>query len=286
MPHSNALKVTPLSAAIGGLVEGVDLTQDLSDAVIGDIRQALLDHKVIFFENQDISPAQQRDFAARFGELHVHPVYPSFPEQPEIMVIDNHKENPTDNDNWHTDVTFIETPPMGSILHACQLPPVGGDTMWSSMTEAYKALSPSMQQFLSTLQAVHDFEHAFPPGRQVAVNAGKETYEDARKKNPPVLHPVIRTHPETGEQGIFVNFGFTSRIKGLRAAESKAILNFLFEHIQKPQFVVRWRWSPNAVAFWDNRNTQHYAVNDYLPHRRIMHRATILGDKPVYRAAA
>jgi taurine dioxygenase len=286
MPHSNALKVTPLSAAIGGLVEGVDLSQPQPDEVVHDIRKALLDRKVLFFENQHITPAQQRDFAARFGELHVHPVYPSFPEQPEIMVLDNHKDNPTDNDNWHTDVTFIETPPMGSMLHAQQLPPVGGDTMWSSMTEAYKALSPAMQAFLSGLEAVHDFTRSFPPGRQVAINAGKDRYEEARLKHPPVLHPVIRTHPETGEPGIFVNFGFTSRIKGLCAAESRMLLKFLHEHIQQPQFIVRWRWTPHAMAFWDNRNTQHYAVNDYLPHRRVMHRATILGEKPFFRTAA
>lgn len=286
MPHSNALKVTHLTAAIGGLVEGVDLAQPQTDAVIGDIRAALLDRKVLFFENQNITPQQHRDFAARFGDLHIHPVYPAVAEAPEVIVLDNHQDNPTDNDNWHTDVTFIETPPMGALLHARQLPPVGGDTLWSSMSAAYRALSPSMQAFLSGLEAEHDFTRSFPPELQASQNAGRERYEEARRKHPPVTHPVIRTHPETGEPGIFVNDGFTTRILGLKPAASRAILDFLNEHIRQPQFTIRWRWSPNALAFWDNRCTQHYAVNDYLPHRRIMHRATILGERPYFRAAA
>jgi taurine dioxygenase len=283
---SNRLNVTPLTGVIGGLVRGVDLSQPISDETIADIRAALLDRQVLFFENQDITARQHIDFAARFGALHTHPLYPAIEGIPEMIVLDNHKDNPTDNDAWHTDVTFIDTPPLGSILHARQLPPVGGDTLWSSMTAAYRGLSPTMQKFLSGLEAVHDFTRSFPAESLVSQGAGRDKYEEARAKNPPVLHPVIRTHPETGEPGIFVNYGYTTRIKGMRGAESKAILDFLFAHIQKPEFIVRWRWSPNAIAFWDNRCTQHYAVNDYLPHRRIMHRATILGDKPVYRAAA
>ena len=283
---SNRLNVTPLTSVIGGLVQGVDLSQPVSDETIADIRAALLDRQVLFFENQDITPRQHIDFAARFGALHTHPLYPAIEGIPEMIVLDNNKDNPTDNDAWHTDVTFIETPPLGSILHARHLPPTGGDTLWSSMTAAYRGLSPTMQKFLSGLEAVHDFTRSFPAESLVSQGAGRAKYEEARLKNPPVLHPVIRTHPETGEPGIFVNNGYTTRIKGMRGLESRAILDFLFAHIQKPEFIVRWRWSPNAIAFWDNRCTQHYAVNDYLPHRRIMHRATILGDKPVYRAAA
>jgi taurine dioxygenase len=286
MALSNRLKVTPLAANIGGLVEGVDLSQNLSDETIADIRGALLDRQVLFFENQDITPRQHIDFAARFGALHTHPLYPAIEGIPEMIVLDNHKDNPTDNDSWHTDVTFIETPPLGSILKAELLPPFGGDTVWSSMTAAYKGLSPTMQKFLSGLYAVHDFTRSFPEESKVSQNAGDTTYAEARRKHPPLLHPVIRTHPETGEPCLFVNNGYTTRIKGMRGLESKAIIDFLFQHIQKPEFCVRWRWSPNAIAFWDNRCTQHYAVNDYLPHRRVMHRATILGDKPYFRAAA
>jgi taurine dioxygenase len=279
------LHVEPLGPAIGALVRGVDLSRPLPDAAVASIRKALLRHQVLFFEDQVLTPEEQRDLAARFGSLHVHPIYPHVRGVPEILLLDNHAGNPTDNDTWHTDVTFIETPPLGSILYARELPPTGGDTLWSSMTAAYEALSPAFRAFLAAGDAVHDFARAFPPDRQASRDAGEIRYELARLAHPPVTHPVIRTHPETGRQGLFVNSGFTTRIDGLSATESAAVLEFLHEHIQKPQFTVRWRWKPGSVAFWDNRCTQHYAVNDYLPHRRVMHRATILGDRPYYRAA-
>lgn len=275
--------VAPLNPTIGARVTGVDLSARLHRDTVAELRAALLRHQVLFFEDQTLTPAQQRDFAAAFGPLHVHPVYPHVDDVPEILVLDNHAGNPTDNDNWHTDVTFIETPPLGSVLYARELPPSGGDTLWSSSTAAFRALSPAFREFLSGLEAVHDFAKSFPPDRQVSRNAGAERYEAARRDHPPVTHPVVRTHPETGEQGLFVNFGFTTKIKGLSPKESSAILRFLFEHVTKPEFVVRWSWTPGSVAFWDNRVTQHYAVNDYLPHRRVMHRATILGDRPFHR---
>lgn len=278
------MRVTPLTPTIGAVVEGVDLAAPMSDDQIGAIRAALLSNQVLFFEDQHMSPMQHRDFAARFGALHTHPLYPGVPEAPELFILDNHKENPTDNDAWHTDVTFIETPPMASILYAKHLPPVGGDTVWSNMRAAYEALSPAFQQFLSGLDAVHDFARGFPARGQVAKETGADKHARAVEDHPPVIHPVVRTHPETGTDGLFVNYGFTERIKGLRRKESDAILNMLFDHIQKPEFLVRWRWTPNSVAFWDNRVTQHYAVNDYLPHRRIMNRATVLGDRPYHRS--
>ncbi len=278
------IQVTPLNPTIGAVIGQVDLSQALDEEVIAAIRAALLQHKVVFFEDQHISSVQQRDFAARFGELHTHPLYPGVPEAPEMFILDNHANNPTDNDAWHTDVTFIETPPLGAILYAKRLPPSGGDTVWANMQAAYEALSKPMQRFLAELDAVHDFNRGFPQGGQVAKQAGKDKAAKALDEHPPVIHPVVRTHPETGTDGLFVNYGFTARIKGLRRNESEAILNMLFAHIQKPEFHVRWRWKPNSVAFWDNRITQHYAVNDYLPHQRIMHRATILGDKPFHRS--
>jgi len=286
MTRSNVLQIEPLTPAIGAILRGVNLAEPASDDLIGDIRAALLKHQVIFFEGQDFTPGQQRDFAARFGDLHVHPLYDRNDAHPEIMIIDNHVDNPTDNNFWHTDVTFIDTPPMGSILASRQLPPTGGDTMWASMTAAYNALSPAMQRFLQGLEAVHDFAFAFTAEGLAGSQAGRERYEKAVAENPPVIHPVIRTHPETGEPGIFVNSVFTRRIKGLRREESQALMAFLNAHVQKPEFVVRWRWRPGDVAFWDNRNTQHRAVDDFLPHRRVMTRATILGDRPAFVAAA
>lgn len=276
------IEVKPLTPTIGAVIEGVDLSQPLDDEAFALVKAAFLKHRVIFFEDQRLTPVQHRDFAARFGALHTHPLYPGVPEAPELFILDNHADNPTDNDAWHTDVTFIETPPLGSILYAKHLPPVGGDTIWSDMKAAYDALSPTLRSFLVGLDAVHDFARGFPQRGIVARGAGEDKHAKALAEHPPVLHPVVRTHPETGEDALFVNFGFTERIKGLRRKESDAILNLLFEHITKPEFLVRWRWTPNAVAFWDNRITQHYAVNDYLPHRRIMNRATVLGDRPYH----
>lgn len=277
-------RIEPLTPTIGARVEGVDLSQALSDDLTAEIRQALLKHQVLFFEDQHMTPVQHRDFAARFGALHTHPLYPGVPDAPELFILDNHSGNPTDNDAWHTDVTFIETPPMGSILYAKLLPPGGGDTVWANMKAAYEALSPRFRDFLVELDAVHDFARGFPARGRVAGNAGGDKYAQELEKHPPVIHPVVRTHPETGEDGLFVNYGFTERIKGLRRKESDAVLSMLFDHIQKPEFQVRFRWSENAVAFWDNRVTQHYAVNDYLPYRRVMNRATILGDRPYHRS--
>jgi len=273
-----------LTPTIGAVIEGVDLSKRLDDEEIAQIRAALLKHKVIFFEDQHLTPVQHRDFAARFGKLHTHPLYPGVPEAPEMFILDNHANNPTDNDSWHTDVTFIETPPLGAILYAKLLPPEGGDTCWANMQAAFEGLSKPLQRFLSELDAVHSFEKGFPARGQVAKEAGADKHAKAVAEHPPVLHPVVRTHPETGADGLFVNSGFTERLKGLRRAESDALLNMLFAHIQKPEYQVRWKWKENSIAFWDNRITQHYAVNDYLPHRRVMNRATILGDRPFNRA--
>jgi taurine dioxygenase len=276
--------IRSLTPTIGAVVESVDLSKPLAHEEIAEIRAALLAHKVIFFEDQHMTPVEQRNFAARFGDLHTHPLYPGVPEAPELFILDNHAGNPTDNDAWHTDVTFIETPPLGAVLHAKLLPPDGGDTIWSNMQAAFEGLSRPFAEFLTRLDAVHDFARGFPARGTVAKGAGAEKHAKAVEEHPPVVHPVVRTHPETGADGLFVNFGFTEKIVGLRRKESDAILHMLFEHVTKPEYLVRWKWKPNAVAFWDNRVTQHYAVNDYLPQRRVMHRATILGDRPVHRS--
>ena len=179
-------------------------------------------------------------------------------------------------------MTFIETPPLGAILYAKLLPPRGGDTCWANMQAAYEGLSKPLQRFLVRTRRRARFR-ARLPGTAVRSRSRPASDKAAKalEEHPPVIHPVVRTHPETGADGLFVNYGFTERIKGLRRNESDALLDMLFVHIQKPEFQVRWRWKPNAIAFWDNRITQHYAVNDYLPNRRVMHRATILGDRPI-----
>jgi taurine dioxygenase len=284
MSSSSLLDITPLSPTLGARIAELDLAQPLSGETIIEIRQALLKHEVLFFEDQNLTSHQQRDLAARFGELHLHPIRPSVPGTPEVLVLDNQPASDTDTGAWRADVTFIETPPMGSMLYARHVPPEGGDTLWSSMRAAYEALSPSLRAFLQPLDAEHDFTRSFPPDHLTSLNVGIERYAWARREYPPVAHPLVRTHPETGKDGLFVNSGFTTRILGLSKAESTKILELLSEHIQRPEFVIRWRWKPNTLAFWDNRVTQHYTVDDYQPNRRVMHRVTILGDRPFNRS--
>ena len=275
-----SLTLTPLSSALGAQIEGVDLTQPLSLEQRDAIKQALLTHQVIFFKNQSITPQQQARFAANFGDLHIHPIYPNVPEQPEVLVLDTAVTDVRDNAVWHTDVTFLPTPAMGAVLSAKQLPAFGGDTLWASGIAAFEGLSKPLQRLLDGLTATHDFTKSFPLERFGSTPEDFARWDQTRKNNPPLSHPVIRTHPVSGRKSLFVNEGFTTRINELSEAESEAILKLLFAHATRPEYTIRWRWQQNDVAFWDNRVTQHYAVDDYRPNRRVMHRATILGDAP------
>ena len=275
-----SLTLTPLSSALGAQIEGVELTQPLSLEQRDAIEQALLTHQVIFFKNQSITPQQQARFAANFGDLHIHPIYPNVPEQPEVLVLDTAVTDVRDNAVWHTDVTFLPTPAMGAVLSAKQLPAFGGDTLWASGIAAFEGLSKPLQRLLDGLTATHDFTKSFPLERFGSTPEDFARWDQTRKNNPPLSHPVIRTHPVSGRKSLFVNEGFTTRINELSEAESEAILKLLFAHATRPEYTIRWRWQQNDVAFWDNRVTQHYAVDDYRPNRRVMHRATILGDAP------
>jgi len=275
-----AIESINLTRGFGSIVSGVDLAQELPQPVVARLSDLLVERKVLLFRNQPLDPRSQRDFAARFGSLHIHPIYPVLPELPEILLLDTHEAFLPDNDNWHTDVTFSKTPPLAGILAAKRIPSVGGDTLWSDSTAAYEALSAPLQHLLEGLTAQHSVAKSFPPERWQSDPAFKERYERAVAKHPPVNHPVVRTHPVSKRKGLFVNEGFTTHINGLKARESEALLEFLFAHAGQPAFTIRWRWAVDDVAFWDNRNTQHYAVSDYLPERRTMHRATVNGDQP------
>ena len=275
-----SLTLTPLSAALGAQIEGVDLTQPLSIEQREAIEQALLTHHVIFFRNQSINPQQQARFAANFGDLHIHPIYPNIPEQPEVLVLDTAVTDVRDNAVWHTDVTFLPTPALGAVLSAKQLPAFGGDTLWASGIAAFEGLSAPLQRLLDGLTATLDFTKSFPLERFGSTPEDFARWDQTRKNNPPLSHPVIRTHPVSGRKALFVNEGFTTRINELSEAESEALLKLLFAHATRPEYTIRWRWQENDVASWDNRVTQHYAVDDYRPNRRVMHRATILGDAP------
>lgn len=275
-----SLHITPLSSALGAQISGVDLSRDLTAEQRNTIEQALLTHQVLFLRDQPITPRQQARFAAQFGDLHIHPIYPNISEQPEIMVLDTALTDVRDNAIWHTDVTFLPTPALGAVLSAKQLPAYGGDTLWASGIAAFEALSRPLQTMLDGLTATHDFTRSFPLERFGSTAEDLARWEETRRKNPPLAHPVIRTHPVSGRKALFVNEGFTTRINELEPAESEAILKWLFAHATRPEFTIRWRWQENDVAMWDNRVTQHYAVDDYRPQRRVMHRATILGDVP------
>lgn len=275
-----SLTITPLSPALGAQISGIDLSVEINAEQRDAIEQALLKHQVLFFRDQPLTPAQQARFAAHFGDLHIHPIYPNVPETPEVLVLDTAVTDVRDNAVWHTDVTFLATPAMGAVLSAKQLPAYGGDTLWASGIAAFEALSAPLRQMLDGLTATHDFTQSCPLERFGTTAEDRERWEATRRANPPLSHPVVRTHPVSGRKALFVSEGFTTRINELSEAESKALLALLFAHATRPEFTIRWRWQENDVAFWDNRVTQHYAVDDYRPQRRVMHRATILGDAP------
>ena len=275
------MKIDRLSPALGAVISGIDLNAALNDEAQQGLQAALVEHQVLFLRQQFLQAEQQRDLALLFGDLHIHPIYPAHERVAEVMVLDSHKQDLRDNELWHTDVTFIQTPPLGCVLSAQQVPEFGGDTLWASSTAAYAALSKPMQALLDGLSASHDIRKSFPAARFAITEADAARFEKAKQDHPPVSHPVVRTHPVSGKKGLFVSEGFTTHINELTEAESEALLRFLFAHATHPNFQVRWHWQAGDVAIWDNRATQHFANFDYGTAHRIMHRATVLGDKPV-----
>ena len=275
------MKIDRLSPALGAVISGIDLNAALNDEAQQGLQAALVEHQVLFLRQQFLQAEQQRDVAKLFGDLHIHPIYPAHERVAEVMVLDSHKQDLRDNELWHTDVTFIQTPPLGCVLSAQQVPEFGGDTLWASSTAAYAALSKPMQALLDGLSASHDIRKSFPATRFALTDADAARFEKAKQDHPPVSHPVVRTHPVSGKKGLFVSEGFTTHINELTETESDALLRFLFAHATHPNFQVRWHWQAGDVAIWDNRATQHFANFDYGTAHRIMHRATVLGDKPV-----
>lgn len=275
--NDRALSVHKLTPSIGAELEGVDLSLTMSDARLQEIRDALLDHLVIFFRNQNLTPDQHKAIGRRFGRLHIHPAPLGILEgHPEIVVVkadENSKR--IAGEEWHSDVSCDAEPPMGSILYVKELPSIGGDTLFASMYAAYEALSDSMQRFLCGLTGIHDGARNYEGRQPIAANSGEFPRSE---------HPVVRTHPETGRKALFVNRMFTNRLVQLRKSENDLILQMLFRHIENPEFQCRFRWDPNSIAFWDNRCTQHQALWDYYPQRRYGNRVTITGDIPFYRA--
>lgn len=278
------ITVNPIAGALGAEIEGVDLSQPLDDATFEEVRQAFLEHCVVFFRNQSITPDQHKAFGLRFGTLNVHPFVTPLEGHPEIIPI---IKEPDDKANfgggWHSDMSFLAEPALGSMLYAIETPAFGGDTLWANQYLAYETLSDGMKEMLDGLTAVHSPSSQYAPGgesdrnnakrKSMEVAVTEEAYSEA-------THPVVRTHPETGRKALYVNEPFTVRFTGMTRRESRPLLRFLCDHATQEQFTCRFRWEPGSLAFWDNRCTQHYALNDYHGQRREMHRVTIDGDKP------
>jgi len=280
-PAQQRIDAVPLTPTIGAEVRGVDLaTAPDDEGTMRAIEALLHEHLVVFFRDQQhVTPAQQVRFAGWFGPFEYHPFAKPHPDYPEMTVLDQTTPERDGANSWHTDTSFMETPALGSVLRAVQLPPSGGDTCWASMYAAWDALSAPMRDMLRPLSALHDITGPL----EKAIAGGHSSSTDlsaVRAAWPPTAHPVARTHPATGRTCLYVNNNFTTRILGLSEGESDAVLRFLLAHVQRPDFQVRFRWAPGSVAFWDNRCTQHYAVPDYSGQRRVMHRVAIAGERP------
>lgn len=277
---TGGLTVTPVAGAIGAELTGIDLNDRLDDDLVGNIRQALLDHLVIFFRDQNLTPARFREVARLFGEPVEYPFVAGMPDYPEIIEVKKLEHEKTNFGGiWHSDTVYLEEPPMGSMLLAREVPPYGGDTLFANQYMAYEALSERYRELLDGLTAVHSSARAdVSKTREDRIKssgtseAGKEYLS---------FHPAVRTHPETGRRALFVNIAHTVRFDGMTEEESRPILEYLFHHQIRPEFTCRFVWRPGSLAFWDNRCAQHNPVNDYHGHRRVMHRITLKGDRPV-----
>lgn len=273
-----AFSLTPHTPTIGAEISGIRLGADLSDDTMAELRRALLEWKVLFFRDQNISRAEHRAFAEKWGELEQHPFWKyTQPGQTDVDVATLAKDaTAVGAENiWHNDVTWHERPSYAAVLRAVELPDVGGDTLWADTGAAYDLLPEDIKERIDGLEAEHDWMKSFGSAMP------QDAVETLRPKFPPVHHPVVRVIPENGRRVLFVNVAFTQRILGMPEQESNELLRLLYRHVMRPEFQVRLRWQPNTIAMWDNRGCQHYASSDYFPARRVMDRISIVGDKPV-----
>lgn len=270
------VSVRKVAGALGAEIGEIDLSRDLSDADIAAIRAALNEHQVIFFRDQALTPEQQLAFGRRFGPLNIHPYVTGMAEHPEVMEI---IKEPTDKLNfgggWHSDMSFLETPSIGSILYAVETPSFGGDTLFASQAAAYDALSDGLKATLETLRAVHSAGREYSAKGQSAQKRASMQVAEAEGLAGEFVHPVVKAHPETGRKALYVNPAFTMRFDGWTKRESKPLLDYLFEHSRQEAFTCRFSWRDGSVAFWDNRQVWHYALNDYPGQRRHMRRVTV-----------
>ena len=272
------LSVSPLTPTIGAEIGGIDLAKPLDTRTKAALRDLLLEWKVIFFRDQDITTEQHLAFARNFGDLEVHPFAPQKPGYPEVLAITHDKENKGKENTWHSDVTWRVEPSLGSVLRALEVPGFGGDTLFADMYAAYDNLTDDVKAKIEGRKALHDFAHFRDGMRKRGLT--EEQIETFNKKYPSVEHPIVRTHPETKKKALYVNAAFTQYIVGMERDISDALLKHLYAQAAIPEYQCRFRWKKNSIAFWDNRASQHYAVSDYWPALRRMERVTIVGDRP------
>jgi taurine dioxygenase len=274
------IEVKPLSGTIGAELSGVDISQSLGDDIVAEIRQAYLEHLVIFLRDQTLEPETQLAFAKRFGEPMIYPFVKGLEDFPEVTpVIKQEDDKINFGGLWHSDTTYEKTPPMGTMLYAREIPPIGGDTEFASMYKAYETLSHGMKKMLDGLIGVNISGKGRVQNTRAAMR--KTAATDKTEDSFLAEHPVVRTHPETGRKLLYVNVAHTSHFKGMTMEESTPILEHLYRHQIRPEFTCRFKWGVGSLAFWDNRCAQHNPLNDYHGFRREMHRVTLRGDKPV-----
>jgi len=274
-----ALQIHPIAGTLGAELSGVDLSRTLDDETVAAIRRAWLEHLVIFFRDQDLPPAKFLAFARRFGEPIEYPFVRGLEEFPEIIpVVKLEHERVNFGGIWHSDTTYLDVPPMASMLIAREVPPAGGDTLFANMYLAYETLSDGMQRLLDGLVAINSSARA--DVSRTREDRLKDSARADAKKEYVATHPVVRVHPETGRRALYVNVAHTVGFEGMTEEESAPILDYLFRHQTRPELTCRFRWRPGSLAFWDNRCAQHNAINDYQTHRRVMHRITLAGEKP------
>ena len=277
-----ALQIHPIAGALGAELSGVDLSRTLDDETVAAIRRAWLEHLVIFFRDQDLPPAKFLALARRFGEPIEYPFVRGLEEFPEIIpVMKLEHERVNFGGIWHSDTTYLDVPPMASMLIAREVPPAGGDTLFANMYLAYETLSDGMKRLLDGLVAINSSARA--DVSRTREDRLKDSARADAKKEYVATHPVVRVHPETGRRALYVNIAHTVGFEGMTEEESAPILDYLFRHQTRPELTCRFRWRPGSLAFWDNRCAQHNAINDYPTHRRVMHRITLAGDKPAGR---
>lgn len=280
------IELAPVAGALGAEIHGVDLADPLNDATVAEIRRALVDHQVIFFRDQSLGPEQQVALTARFGAVARMPYIEALPGHPDIIAVLKEPEErniSTFGGTWHSDFSFLQEPPMGTLLYALEVPDHGGDTLWADMYGAYESLSEGLRRFLDPLVAIHSgapYGRANAPAQDLAVSRSVRMSRGNPEADAETEHPVVRLHPDSGRRALFVNPVYTLRFKGMTAEESRPLLEYLYAQATRPELTCRFRWRKHSLAFWDNRCTLHLAINDYDGRRRLLHRTTVAGERP------